>query len=138
MIGNFSPLVLVALIAAGSTIKTGLESLDHRDKLYDIHVQGKNVLVVGYPGRILRSSDAGMTWKVETASTREALLAVDFGDELSGIIVGRGGLAMRTKDGGKSWARAKTDVAEPLFDVDMVDSKKAGYLLYMSIQPHIK
>ena len=61
MISNLTPLVLVALMTAGQASKTGLESLSHRDKLYDIHAWGHEVLVVGYPGRILRSSDAGKT-----------------------------------------------------------------------------
>lgn len=115
----FLILMSVSVVGGSSGV---LESLDHRDKLYDIIQQGQNLWIVGYPGRLLSSSDAGKTWSLKSVGSREALMAIDFADEKIGVIVGRSGTILRTDDGGKTWKPVKTEIKEPLFDVDMVNA----------------
>lgn len=94
--------------------------LDHRDKLYDTFVDGKNVWVVGAPGRLLFSQDSGASFEARVIDSRGALMAIDFGDKRHGLIVSRDGYVLRTQDGGNSWTKVSIAVEEPLFDVDMV------------------
>ncbi len=114
----------IALSAVAQSDSDG-ELLHHRDKLFGIHAREQQVFVVGYPGRFLRSSDAGKTWKISDIGTREALMGIDFGDGNRGVIVGRNGLVLLSEDAGQTWQKIKTEVAEPLFAVDMIDGQYA-------------
>ena len=119
----FILILLSASVAGGSPGSSGvLESLDHRDKLYDIVQQGKSLWIVGYPGRLLRSPDEGQTWSLVEIESKEALMAIDFADDKNGVIVGRSGTILRTTDGGQKWTLVKTEIKEPLFDLDMVNA----------------
>ena len=44
----------IFLILASTPASAGvLDEISHRDKIYDIHIQGDEVFVVGYPGLLL-------------------------------------------------------------------------------------
>ena len=100
----------VSTSALGSP--SGLETVDHRDKLYDIFGQGETLWMVGYPGRLLKSSDRGKTWAIQSIKSKEALMAIDFADDNNGLIVGRGGTVLKTADGGKTWSPVKTEITD--------------------------
>ena len=61
---------------------------------------------VGGEGAILRTDDAGLTWKRQSAPTTKRLCAVDFLDPLTGWVVGEGGTILHTRDGGQHWEDA--------------------------------
>jgi photosystem II stability/assembly factor-like uncharacterized protein len=119
-------LVVVALLTA---LPLPVQATDEvpaafRDKLYDVHfVTPTEALVVGYPGLILRSTDAGATWTRRKLETLEPFFSVDFSDKDNGWIVGRSGLIFATTDGGKNWTKQESGVTEALFDVDFWDAK---------------
>ena len=95
-----------------------------RDRLYDVRfVTESRVWVVGYPGLLLRSEDAGETWERVDPGTREALFSVDFVDPEHGWVSGRTGLILHTADGGNTWARRETGVTESIFAVDFLDER---------------
>jgi hypothetical protein len=56
---------------------------------------------VGWTGRILKSTDSGVTWSPQTSGTSVDLFNVHFAsDGLTGIVVGQGGTILRTTNGG--------------------------------------
>ena len=102
-----------------------LDEISHRDKIYDIHIQGDEVFVVGYPGLLLHSKDRGKTWERLDSGGRDALFAIDINKKGRGLIVGRTGLVLMTTDGGKTWAKRDSGAKEHLFNVDITESGKA-------------
>ena len=123
-----APLSLLALLTLCASPALGggsLESISHRDKLYDIARHGDALFAVGYPGLLLRSTDRGGSWSLIEVETDDALFAVDLAADGSGMAVGRSGLVLVTKDGGKTWKRASSGVKEHLFDVAALGNGKA-------------
>lgn len=102
-----------------------LDEISHRDKIYDIHIQGDEVFVVGYPGLLLHSKDRGQTWERLDSGVRDALFAIDINEKGRGLIVGRTGLVLMTTDGGQTWAKRDSGAKEHLFNVDITESGKA-------------
>jgi photosystem II stability/assembly factor-like uncharacterized protein len=102
-----------------------LGEISHRDKLYDIHIQGDEVFVVGYPGLLLYSKDRGRQWERIDPGVHDALFAIDINSRGRGLIVGRTGLVLMTTDGGQTWTRRDSGVGEHLFCVDITESGKA-------------
>jgi hypothetical protein len=57
--------------------------------------------VVGWAGRILNTTDSGVTWNDQTSGTSVNLNDVSFaGNALTGIAVGESGTILRTTSGG--------------------------------------
>jgi photosystem II stability/assembly factor-like uncharacterized protein len=114
------------LFLVGTPAHAGvLDEISHRDKLYDIHIQGDQVFVIGYPGLLLHSKDRGRNWKKIDAGVSDALFAVDINEKGRGLIVGRTGLVLMTTDGGKTWAKRDSGVKEHLFNVDITESGRS-------------
>jgi len=118
---------LITVLSLASTPATAgvLDEISHRDKIYDIHIQGDEVFVVGYPGLLLHSKDRGKTWEKIDSGGRDALFAIDINEKGRGLIVGRTGLVLMTTDGGKTWAKRDTGIKEHLFNVDITGSGQA-------------
>jgi photosystem II stability/assembly factor-like uncharacterized protein len=120
----FSLSIILCLVGTPAAADV-LDEISHRDKLYDIHIQGDEVFVVGYPGLLLHSKDRGKTWERIDSGGRDALFAIDINKKGRGLIVGRTGLVLMTTDGGKTWAKRDSGVKEHLFNVDITESGKA-------------
>src|SRR5712671_1288482 len=60
--------------------------------------------VVGEYGTIVRTTDGGNSWTIQTSGTTQTLWAVSFTDANNGTAVGEGGTIVRTTDGGTHWA----------------------------------
>lgn len=90
------------------------------DRFYDIEILGpKEVLVVGYNGKLLRSADFGGTWEVIPSGTGNGLFSVSFAPESkSGWIVGQGGTILKSSDGGKTWTPQGTAAGKAIFMTD--------------------
>ena len=116
--------IILCLVCAPASAGV-LDEISHRDKLYDIHVQGDEVFVVGYPGLLLHSKDRGKSWERIDPGVRDALFAIDINKKGRGLIVGRTGLVLMTTDGGKTWAKRDSGAKEHLFCVDITESGKA-------------
>jgi photosystem II stability/assembly factor-like uncharacterized protein len=56
---------------------------------------------VGDSGTILRTSDGGDSWTLQSSGTHAALLGVSFVDANTGTAVGSGGTILRTVTGGE-------------------------------------
>ena len=124
-------LFFAAIVILGATALTSFaeptgqtQPAAFRDKLFDlVFTSPTDVVAVGYPGLILRSSDAGKTWNRIKISDNEPIFAVDFVGSKKGWIVGRSGLIYATSDAGATWSRQESGVTEPLFDVDFIDEQ---------------
>ena len=87
---------------------SGFETLDFRS-LYAFDSLNAIIANAGSPAHILRTSDAGQTWKVVYKNeAKEAFFdGIDFWNEEEGIIYGdpiqKRMLMLRTFDGGKTW-----------------------------------
>jgi photosystem II stability/assembly factor-like uncharacterized protein len=75
------------------------------DRFYDIEILGpKEVLIVGYNGKLLHSTDFGSSWNIIPSGSANGLFSVSFapGSKI-GWIVGQGGVIQKSTDGGKTW-----------------------------------
>ncbi|MEK6304195.1 MAG: YCF48-related protein [Acidobacteriota bacterium] len=74
--------------------------------------------VAGYAGRIQRTDDGGLTWKVQRAEHEgEVLNSVFFLDADRGWAAGGSGLLLSTVDGGDNWETIPTGRAEDFWSV---------------------
>ncbi|HYV03647.1 MAG TPA: YCF48-related protein [Blastocatellia bacterium] len=77
--------------------------------------------VAGYAGRIQRTDDGGLTWKVQRAEHEgEVLNSIFFLDADRGWAAGGSGLLLLTIDGGASWEVIPTGRAEDFWSVKFV------------------
>ena len=89
---------------AGRFLQRG-DMLDERRGM----VVGNNV--------ILRTSDGGVSWDIDTTSVETNLYAVSMYDALHAFAVGRRGAMYRTEDGGETWQEVKTAFTAHFYDV---------------------
>lgn len=75
------------------------------DRFYDVEILGpKEVLVVGYNGKLLQTADFGTTWNEIPSGSGNGLFSISFAsDKKNGWIVGQGGTIQKSADGGKTW-----------------------------------
>ena len=84
---------------------------------------GQQGWAVGAGGRIVHTTNAGVTWSAQTSGTTFNLNHVWFTSDLDGVAVGNSGTVMTTGDGGRTWARNGTvSTAEILYDVKFFDA----------------
>ncbi|MEW6300551.1 MAG: YCF48-related protein [Thermodesulfobacteriota bacterium] len=123
-----SRLALVLAFALGTAGCHGTPQLQFKDELivrtdkfFDVaHVSGDTFVTVGYNGRILRTEDAGRTWKEVESPTDYSLNQVTFVDDY-GWAVGHRGEIIHSRDGGKTWAKQQADTDKTIFSVSFVD-----------------
>jgi photosystem II stability/assembly factor-like uncharacterized protein len=58
---------------------------------------------VGWLGKVLHTTDGGMTWKTQNPDVYDELYSVYFINNQTGWISGQYGLILHTQDGGKTW-----------------------------------
>ncbi|HET9135301.1 MAG TPA: YCF48-related protein, partial [Candidatus Kapabacteria bacterium] len=76
------------------------------NKLYSISaITPTCAVAVGRDGGILRTTDAGASWQVQTGARVNPLKAVSFVDTLTGWASGWYGMILHTTDGGANWIK---------------------------------
>ena len=60
--------------------------------------------LVGDYGTIVRTTDGGNNWTIQSSGTTEILWGVSFTDGNNGTAVGENGTILRTTDGGAHWS----------------------------------
>lgn len=84
--------------------------------------------VVGHTGAILKTSDAGQTWTLQTSGTAFTLNAVDFPvDPQTGFAVGWYGSILKTSDGGETWDTMPSITSEHLHTIQFPTDTDTGY-----------
>jgi photosystem II stability/assembly factor-like uncharacterized protein len=77
---------------------------------------------VGEYGTILRTTDGGINWTLQSSGTIETLTGVSFTDSDYGTAVGGPGTILRTTDGGTTWTEQLSGTTEWLEGVSFTDS----------------
>jgi photosystem II stability/assembly factor-like uncharacterized protein len=78
--------------------------IEARDAFHDaVRAPDGALLIVGRYGKILRSTDDGVSWELLASGETRALFSVDFADARRGVAVGAQGLMLDTHDGGTTW-----------------------------------
>lgn len=102
-------------IPSGWSIQSSTTSLN----LYGVAFVDANTWVaVGDAGKILRSSDGGITWSNISSPVGDALRSVSFHGNI-GLAVGVAGRVIRTTDGGLNWTAETRPTTKILYSVSM-------------------
>jgi photosystem II stability/assembly factor-like uncharacterized protein len=100
-------------------------TLTHDPTFYGVdgHLQLTNVTVVGDGGAIVRSTNAGNTWRVMRNADigSEILLNVAFWDVNRGWATGTTGVISHTTNGGTVWQRQTSNVNSDLWGISFAD-----------------
>jgi len=73
---------------------------------------------------VLRTDDAGATWRTQLVPSRDELIHLDFADDKRGWIVGDKGTILATTDGGLNWSRQRTGTNATLYHVHFIDDER--------------
>ena len=75
---------------------------------------------------VLKSSNGGVTWPMQTSHTYQFLASVDFTSPRNGWVSGTNGALLHSTDGGAHWVRAHTwsgSGSDDLWSVDFTDAR---------------
>lgn len=75
------------------------------------------------PAEVLKTTDAGTSWSVETAIGNRVVSAISFTDSLHGWMAGQAGSVFITTDGGRSWSLSYTGTASLLDAIAVVGNQ---------------
>ncbi|HNW90528.1 MAG TPA: YCF48-related protein [Bacteroidales bacterium] len=85
-----------------------LYPLQHDNFFNNIRFVNNNVgFIAGGDGEILKTSDAGNTWRKIPTNVTKNIKDICFADEKNGIAVGDNGLIISTSNGGETWIELK-------------------------------
>lgn len=82
----------------------------------------KTAWISGEFGTILKSEDAGKTWKQQKSGLESTLFGIHFTDASRGIAVGMDSVILSTQDGGETW----TPVSSPFQERAYYDVRVSG------------
>src|SRR5690554_360007 len=95
--------------------------------LSGIATAGDHLLAVGARGLIVRSEDAGQTWRQIVSPVSSDLLELFFINDQQGWIVGHDGVVLHSKDGGVTWTKQLDGhMAAELYEEHFQRLSKAG------------
>jgi photosystem II stability/assembly factor-like uncharacterized protein len=93
------------------------------NSFYNIFYMNVNTaFAVGDNGRILKTTDEGITWLSQTSGTNDALRSVYFTDLNNGIIVTSSGKILKTTNGGSDWIAQTNIIGAPILVSPVNDS----------------
>lgn len=145
----FLPLTCLALTAlagcehgSGDYAPLTSQKIYVSDRFYDTALLGpKHAIITGYNGKVLETTDSGVSWTQVDVGSDQALYNVDFATDSVGWMVGQEATILRTTDGGKSWesqggqvymtTECREDPEDeecalaPLFAISAIDSNNA-------------
>ncbi len=84
-----------------------------------------NGYAVGYNGTILKTTDAGLSWKTLQSGTTNSLFSVSFTNVNTGLVCGANGLILKTTNGGLTWKPCSSGSIVTLHEVFFLDSINA-------------
>jgi len=118
--------LLLAAACHGSVEQVPLadDRVTPRDRWLDVVTfDGRDVLVVGDRGKVLRSEDGGERWARIEVPTDRALTRIAFASPERGWIVGQDGVILATADGGRTWKPQQSGTPSHLFAVAALDGE---------------
>ena len=129
-------LMTLAILQSGAKLASGEWPQAFRldANLYDVHfVDAQMGWAVGDRGTILKTSDGGTTWHLQTSSVECRLESVHFVDHQQGWAAGGYavpyshraiGVLLRTRDGGQTWSQQENQFLPWLRQVEFVDQQQ--------------
>ena len=95
--------------------------IERKDLLFGVNITDKhNIWIVGNFGKIIKSSDAGVSWKRQTTGVDVHLQDIDSWDDAHAVAIGNGASVLHTEDAGTTWKTVvvpHSDVANKLIHV---------------------
>ena len=76
----------------------------------------------GDNGTIIRTTDGGNSWAIESSGTTNTLYGISFTDVNHGIAVGASGTIVRTTDAGNNWSSQTSGTTNGLLAVSFTDA----------------
>lgn len=97
--------------------------------LNDIKLINKNIgYAIGSWGTVIKTTDAGVTWKEKEFPVRNRLNAACFINESIGWVVGDTGIVAKTLDGGSSWSLLNSGTVQKLNNIYFLNEQR-GFIL---------
>jgi ligand-binding sensor domain-containing protein len=87
---------------------------------------GPRLVAVGERGIIVRSDDAGRTWRQSPSPVSVTLTAVHFANDKEGWAVGHYGVVVHSADGGETWHRQLDGAAAAALALDAAQARARG------------
>lgn len=82
---------------------------------------------VGLNGRILKTTDAGITWNPQNSATDKSITEIALFDENKGIAITNTRLVLQTADGGATWIKNSTSMPVPCTNLAIAE----GNIVYI-------
>ncbi len=79
-------------------------------------------------GKLIKTTDGGATWTVQTVRTGKRLQRVFFMDEQTGWVISSDGLILKTQNGGQTWTEQSSGVTTSLNGIYFT-STQTGYVV---------
>ena len=97
--------------------------LPQGEYLYNISFTNTGIgAAVGYLGTIIRTTNGGANWSLQSSGTTTRLSSVSLADANSGTVVGNNGLILNTTNGGVNWNLQTSGTANTLNGVFCTDA----------------
>jgi photosystem II stability/assembly factor-like uncharacterized protein len=86
------------------------------------NVNDSTVIAAGDSGRVVRSSNRGLSWTQVTTPTHSDLYSLVFDEEGNGVAVGKAGVVLTSSDGGNSWVSQNNNIlSDYLYSISCTD-----------------
>jgi photosystem II stability/assembly factor-like uncharacterized protein len=108
----------------GSTWQTQRLGEDDAGVARGFVIDSMNIIAVGEDELIMRTTDAGNNWIVQTGLRGMGYGSVFFINKDTGWIVGLAGTILKTTDRGVTWVQQPSGVSVNLHDIFFIDSKR--------------
>ena len=97
--------------------------LPQGNTLYGVSFTDANTgTATGDNGTIIRTTDGGNSWAIQSSGTTNTLYGVSFTDVNHGTAVGGSGTVVRTTDGGNTWSSQTSGTTNGLLAVSFTDA----------------
>ncbi len=80
-------------------------------------INSNTIVAAGSQGKIMKSTNGGVSWVPKLSNTTSYLQRVNFIDANNGFIVGSEGVILKSTDGGENWALKTSGTIKDLFGV---------------------
>jgi photosystem II stability/assembly factor-like uncharacterized protein len=77
----------------------------------------KSGFLIGTDGNIIKTDDAGRTWRVVNSDVVEMLWDIEFINPLVGYVVGEFGRILKTVDGGETWQKTNSGTQDNIYSI---------------------
>lgn len=131
-----SPYMVARTSNGGQTWTTNSLSNPNLYGYYDVCFVNSQVgWICGSQGKIIKSTDGGLTFTTQTTNVTKFIWDLYFLDTQRGFACGEGGTLLRTVDGGQTWTKISTPTTATYFSIAFRDSLNGyiavdgGYLL---------